>query len=189
MVRNGPAQSFHRRAGLAALLVWMSHTAAFAQTKPLIAVAPFSSAEGVPAGAASRFTQQISQQLQVRNEVRIASDPKAPVRSVDRAAALLAEGGKAMDELRFPAAVDALRTGIELSFADPSKVDFKMVLDAHAQLAAAALRLGEDKVAQNTLVALAKLDPAYTLGDKYHRFSCANGTKPKRGSQRFPATR
>ncbi len=164
-----------RRAG-AVLLAWLAFSStALAATPPRLVVVPFGQGDGAPEGAGARFAGLVADELKSRDEevtlvaaaaAKAAPAPvaKAAMPSVDPLA-LLAEGKRALADLKFDEAATSLRRGLDLSLADPANADFAQVLDGYVSLAVAAFRQGEEKAAQAALVAVARFDPAYKLAE------------------------
>lgn len=149
--------------------------------KPKLVVAPFGAGRGATDAAAAKFYGLLIDDLRSREEsLELIAAPnvsssraeeKAPekpatgkreVPSPDALAALSA-GQKAFDELRFEDAVSQLKKGIDGLLSAPASADYQAVADAYVKLAAAAFRMGEEKIAKTALLDLARFSPNYAL--------------------------
>ncbi len=194
MVRKGTHLSVW--AGMAAALAVASSTAV-AQGKASLVVAPLSQGDNVPPGSGARFAQQLAEELQGRDELRLVTPPKpapapAPAAATpkganpEKAAAQLAEGAKQLESLHFDQAVTALKSGIELTLLDPARADLAKVLDAYVQLAAASFRLGDDKGVQSALYEVARLEPGYKVPERYPPVFVREFEKAKKKVEKAP---
>lgn len=144
---------------------------AFAASPSRWVVIPFTQGEGAPDRAAQKFTALVADELKSRGEVALVGGQDAPPRPAQAAAdpaearAAMAEGKKALTDLRFEEAAKSLQNGVALALADPAQADFPQVLDAMVSVAVAYFRMGEEKKAQQALISVARLDPRYSLGE------------------------
>jgi len=152
------------------LMCALAASVAVAQ-KPRVVLVPFTHAEGTSDTSTQKWNALLVEELRMRAGVLeyVASPPTkaavagAPTPGATRtqpsaeAVASLEAGRKAFDDLRFEDAVPSLNKAIEGILADPSTADFAMVTDGYVKLAAAQFRMGEEKAAKESLLALARL--------------------------------
>lgn len=167
------------------LLILVTSSVALAANRPTIVIVPFSVGEGATDGAATKFTRLLNEELRSRDDVMevmnapvikaapVAEKP-APAGGAGKktapspeATAALAEGKKALADLRFEDAIASLKKGIDLSLAEPGTADYPAVLEAYISLGVSAFRTGDEKEATAALFNLARLDPNYTLPAGY----------------------
>ncbi len=160
----------------------LTATAAFAADKPRIIVVPLAGQDAASSGAAAKFTGLLNDELKANEAIEWApalftkaagAAPAATQTNSGSAAAAaegaktLAEGKKAFDDLRFEEAAPLLQKGLAAVLADPATTDFEAVFDGYVKLAAANLRMGEEKGAKTALIDLARLAPNYPLPPGY----------------------
>jgi hypothetical protein len=128
-------------------------------------VVPFTALDGTSESAATKFTNLVMSELKTR-DVELVGTPvikaSTPKTRGDAAAALEA-GRKAFDDLNFEESTAQLKKGLAALLADPTTVDFDLVLDAHVKLAAGFFRMGEEREAKLALQDLARLSPGFQL--------------------------
>jgi hypothetical protein len=160
---------------LSILLLGFSMSALAADT-PKIVVVPFVAGEGAPDTSAGRFTSQVTDELRSHDDaIELIGTPAAPRseksnksgRPAAEATLALDTGKKLLADLKFDEAAPALKKGIELSLQDPASADYPAVLEAHISLAVAYFRMGDEDGAQKTMLALARMDPNYSIPSGY----------------------
>jgi hypothetical protein len=186
------SRCFHRAAALLALsavstsfastrlngttYALQSVCAALAPVK--IVVIPFSPGVGSSEAMASKMTSLVAEEVRSKAETfelveaviksdKVAEGSKKSNGPKREALAALAEGRKALEELRFDDAIPALKKGVELMLADPANADFEMLYEALVKLSAAAFRTGHEKEAKSQLLELARLNPRFELPPNY----------------------
>ena len=167
------------------LLILVASSLALAANRPTIVIVPFSVGEGASDGAATKFTRLLNEELRSRDDVMevmnapaikaapVAEKPAPATGGAKKnapspeATAALAEGKKALGDLRFEDAIASLKKGIELSLNEPGTADYPAVLEAYISLGVSAFRVGDEKEATAALFNLARLDPNYTIPAGY----------------------
>ena len=143
---------------------------------PRLVVVPFTSAEGIPERVPKGFMALTADELRTRDDKVVvvpspALKPSGPARPAParkgavEGGALLAEGRKALADLRFEEAAAAFKKGVELTLQDPGTADYPAVFEALVGSAVAHFRLGDEKSAQASLFTLARLNPGFKLAD------------------------
>ena len=148
---------------------------AHAGDTPKIVVVPFTTGEGAGDVSSGRFTSQVTEELRTHDDaVDVVGAPtvKAPPggkssKPNPEATLALETGKKLLADLKFDEAAPALKKGIELSLQDPASADYPAVLEAHISLAVAYVRMGDDEAATKTMIALARMDPNYSIPSGY----------------------
>ncbi|MHB8876897.1 MAG: peptidase associated/transthyretin-like domain-containing protein [Myxococcaceae bacterium] len=164
----------------AVALAWLAFAnPALAADVPKLVVVPFTQGEGAPERAGARFATLVSEELKTREDdlqvvigpaLKAASSPSpaSPAKSgkpAPEATAALADGKRALADLKFEEAVTSLKKGIEASLADPATADYASVYDGYISLAVAYFRQGEEKPAQAALFSVARLSAEYKLAE------------------------
>jgi hypothetical protein len=143
-----------------------------------IVVIPFAPGFGSSDALASKMTSLIAEQVRSKAEIfelvegvsksdKFAEGSKKSNGPKREVLVALAEGKKAMEELRFDEAIPALKKGLELMLTDPASADFEMVCEALVKLSVAAFRTGHEKEAKSQLLELARLSPRFELPPNY----------------------
>ncbi len=199
MIRS---RSFHRASALVLALLSVEATlpvpwasVAFAADKPKVLVVPFLSIDGAPASSGLKLTALVLDEIKARSDVELvspAAKDKAGAaaqkgKTAADAAALFADGKKALADLKFEEAVDRLKKGLDAASADPGNVDYPALYDAYVSLAVAFFRMGDEKSAQDALFTVARLEPSYKLGeDKYPPVFLREFDKAKKRAEKLP---
>lgn len=156
-------------------LPYFSYAAVAASDDPKVAVLPVSIGDAVPAKAAARFQELLSDELKGRDGIRVVDGPKAGAKAPPPAASkisrtpppsaleALEEGQSALTELKFDEASEALKRGVEEMTAQPAGIDFEKLVEAYISLAVASFRQGDEEGAQKSLLSVVRLSPDYRL--------------------------
>jgi hypothetical protein len=152
--------------GLIALTLQATGLGAMAQAAaaPKLMVVPLSRGEGATEQAAAVFSSLVMDALKAQQSgPQLVEPPKAGGgKGALEAGALIAEGRKAVIDLKFDEGLKALSKGLEQLQADPSG-ELSSIYDAYVYTAVAHFRTGEDKKAQKALEAVARLSPTFKL--------------------------
>jgi hypothetical protein len=158
-----------RRAG-ALLLIALTLCAtmpqdAYATDLARIAVAGWTAGDRVSPDVPGRWQAVLREAIAARSDtalVRPSTRPFSP-QTHSRATQAFAEGRYMLEELKLEAAVATLRKAIELWSAEPATIELTSFLEAHISLAAAHLRLGDEKNARSALTAVIVMRPNFVL--------------------------
>ena len=140
---------------VAALAFLLSGTLAVAASGTRVVLVPLAAQEGVTEREAARVGSLLIDECARRAELKVVESKGAT--------GALEAGQRALDELQFERAADALKRGLDALLADPAGVDFGQLTAAHVKLATALFRAGEERAAKQTLTDLLTFAPSFHL--------------------------
>lgn len=175
-----------RLCGIAAIALMiqasgMGAVALAGSDSPRVVVVPFLAGDGANERQAQKFSTLLSDDLKTRDDtLQLASLPSGTASKKDapkatgssggpqnaqKALETLNEGQKLLNDLKFDEAAQTLQKGVDQMLQDPAYALYDRVLDAYISIAVSYFRTGEEKKAQNALLAVVRMDPSYTLPD------------------------
>ena len=148
---------------------------------PRVVVVPMLAGEGAEGSAAEKFTRLLRDELAAREEaLQVVPLPAGEARKAVPAAKaddgggaaaaqkgleVIQAGQDALAELRFDEAIEKLKAGIDAQLSAPAFALFDKVKEAQLSLAQACFRTQDDRGTKDAFVALARMDPSFTLED------------------------
>lgn len=167
---------------------------ALADDVPRVVLLPVAQGAGSPDRAQERFRELMQGELKSRDSLSMLDLPKGRIaakasKASDKPSAdaveALEQGQKELEDLKFDAAVKALKNGIELMTARPEAIDYDTLVEGWMSLAVASFRMGDEDGAQKALLSVVRVAPEYRLPDgKYPPIFVREFEKARRRSEK-----